>query len=481
MYLTRLYPAPKQFTEDESVRFAFGAEVTAVIGGLTSAGIERVKALWRRFSCDACELKVFPDPAGGYHLTVGGVECRPEAGDRYALRVTDRGVCVRAADEGGLLDGVKTLVQLICPVTLDEGGESFYMSAAEIHDSPAIPFRSIHFCVFPDTRLYSIEKAIHLAGFLKMTHIVLEFWGTLKYECRKEIAWKNRSHSKDELRPLIDLAHSYGMEVIPMLNHLGHAPQSRGCYGRHVALNANLRLSRLFEPDGWTWCVSNPDTLKLLGDMRAELIDLCGKGSYFHLGCDEAYSFASCDVCRRRTPHELLADYLNALTEELCAAGRRPIIWHDQLIRRSDFGEGSIVANGDNHDTASALDLLDRRIVIADWQYYYHDGFNPTTEVFMQKGFDTVLCPWDDPANIASLAMNAKTLGAYGLMLTTWDHLPVFLSKAALWAEDAWSGAAVKRPPVTQSITESACLLRRLYDAEGDFERSGWNNNEVAQ
>ena len=29
------------------------------------------------------------------------------------------------------------------------------------------------------------------------------------------------------------------MEVIPMINHLGHASASRACYGRHVVLDQN--------------------------------------------------------------------------------------------------------------------------------------------------------------------------------------------------------------------------------------------------
>ncbi|MBO4884458.1 MAG: family 20 glycosylhydrolase, partial [Clostridia bacterium] len=368
MYLRHLYPTPKSFAEDESERFVFGAHVSAVVSGMTPEGVGRTKSLWRRFCCDACELRVAPGGAG-CRLSIGRADCRLAPGDRYALRVGAEGVCVAAADSSALLDGVKTLVQLICPLELAEGREAFYIAAAEVHDAPAIAFRAIHLCVFPDSKLWTIEKAIHLAGFLKMTHVVLEFWGTFRYECLPGLAWRDRSFSKEELKPLVDLARSYGMEVIPMANHLGHASQARSCYGRHTVLNQNPRLSRLFEPDGWTWCVSNPDAYRLLADIRAEQMAFCGPGRYFHLGLDEAYSFATCDRCRKRAPSELLAEYVNRLAGGVCAAGRRPIIWHDQLIRRSDFGEGDIVANGENQNTADALDALDRRIIIADWQY----------------------------------------------------------------------------------------------------------------
>lgn len=63
---------------------------------------------------------------------------------------------------------------------------------------------------------------------MKYTHVVLEFWGMLQYDALPEMAWPEKSFSKDQIKPLIQAAHSYGMEVIPMLNHLGHATQSPG-------------------------------------------------------------------------------------------------------------------------------------------------------------------------------------------------------------------------------------------------------------
>ncbi|MBR4896481.1 MAG: hypothetical protein IKZ41_08630, partial [Clostridia bacterium] len=101
-----------------------------------------------------------------------------------------------------------------------------------------------------------------------------------------------------------------------------------------------------------------------------------------------------------------------------------------------------------------------------------------TTSVLMNKGFDTVVCPWDDRENIRSLAADAKKLGAYGIILTTWDHLPAWLRDASFAAGCVW-GEGEENPP--HSSTESACLLRRLYDADGSFEKSGWNLNEVLQ
>jgi hypothetical protein len=134
------------------------------------------------------------------------------------------------------------------------------------------------------------------------------------------------------------------------------------------------------------------------------------------------------------------------------------------------------VANGRMKDCYKALDSLDRRLIMADWQYGYHQGFNPSTAYFIEKGFDTVVCPWDDHENIRSLAVDAKKYGAMGMILTTWHHPENFLQNAAFWGNCAWS--AGERPFGTQRM-ENAGLLRRLRDAKGSFEESGWGFCEV--
>lgn len=485
MNLQHLYPTPSAFSENENVVFRFGAQATLFLNrSLDPACVERMGTLWNRFCCTASKLDVRVAACSDEPpcLRLGApsvVPLRPAASDEYTLRIDETGAAVAANTEDGLFHGFLTLVQMIEPECLSEGHERFLLHAAEVRDAPAVGMRAVHLCVFPESKPSLLERAIHLAGFLKMTHIVLEFWGTYEYKALPELAWRGKSFSAPDAKALVDLAHEYRMEVIPMVNHFGHASASRSILGRHVVLNANPRLAKLFEPDGWTWCLSNPDTYKLQADMREEMFELCGAGSYFHLGFDEAYSFATCRLCKKRVPHELLADYVNRLTEDLSARGRRPILWHDEFIDAADFAgktKCSVVASGQNHGTAPALDRLDRRTVLADWQYEYRNGENATTRYFMDKGFDVLLSPWDDLENVRSLAENAKTMGAKGVLCTTWHHLPDYLPRFPAVADMLWKRDAGK---TEIPWTEAAAILRTLYDAEGDFDRSGWSPYEV--
>ncbi len=483
MYLQHLYPKPVSVQENEDILYRFGSTVMAVCTTcLPTEQIERMKGLWNRFTQTRSALTVTTMAGDDLSFTIGqpGMGGEIRAGDRYALWVDEGGVRCVAAEVEGLFDGFKTLLQLLCPLCLTAGAECWTIASAEIHDSPAIPFRGIHLCLFPETSLYNIEKAIHLAGFCKLTHVILEFWGTFPYTCMPSLSWEGKTFSKEAIANLVALAKSYGMEVIPMINHFGHASQSRACFGRHTVLNRDPSMALLFEPDGWTWCLSNPDTYQLLGAMRAEQMEICGEGKYFHLGFDEAYSFATCPLCRKKAPHELLAEYLNRLTADLVKEGRRPIVWGDEFMDRADFvGKGPILpeANGQNHGTAPAIDLLDKRIIIADWEYHYKNNENLSTPYFQSHGFDVLLCPWNEPENVRSLCQNAKDMGTMGVLLTTWDRLSSFQQRASQVTAYAWNGGE----SAVFAQTEAACLLRTLYDCQGRFDPAGWHYCEVIQ
>ena len=341
--------------------------------------------------------------------------------------------------------------------------------------------RSIHVCVFPETTLTLLEKCFTMAGLLKCSHIVLEFWGTIQYDALPEMAWSGRSYSKRQIKPLIELANDFGMEVVPMTNHLGHASQARGGMGKHAVLDQNPRLATLFEPDGWTWCLSNPRVHTLLRRFREELIELCGEGKYFHLGCDEAYSYASCRRCAGKDRVEMLARYLNGLAAELDEQGRRAFIWGDQFLDAQAWkGTGYIATSRPDQMTHLALEKLDRRLIIADWQYSLTEEEKiRSAELFREKGFDVVLCPWDGGGakNTVCLAKAVDRQHLSGLMVTTWHHLPTMMMHFPDHLSAAWNGADYTPDPHVPFT--SSVLIRKLMPKPSRFEDSGFYSWEV--
>ena len=256
-------------------------------------------------------------------------------------------------------------------------------------------------------------------------------------------------------RQLVGIARGMGLEVIPMFNSWGHATACRVKYGRHVVLDQNPKLAPLFEPDGWTWCLSNPRTQALLRKVCDELIEFAGPGAFFHIGCDEAYSHATCDRCRQTDRVKLFVDHVNGLAAHLEKRGRRAIMWGDALL-------------GD----------VSHKIVIADWHYDLTSGDVPTLARFRERGFETLACPWNNLANIRTLA-RAAAANRSGLLMTTWHHLAQSIPALAWTAACAWTEdpAALGMRQYDGSVMRAATAthLRHLVPADGKFERAGWN------
>ena len=86
------------------------------------------------------------------------------------------------------------------------------------------------------THLFSLKRLIRIAEVSQYTHVVIEFWGMLKYDCLKELSWEN-AYTKEQILPIINEARELGLEPVPMFNMLGHASACRICGGKHVVLN----------------------------------------------------------------------------------------------------------------------------------------------------------------------------------------------------------------------------------------------------
>lgn len=447
-----------------------------------------LKETWRQFTLDAIALDVQRDatlnnnqfvlvPSG--QATVKPPGRQPNA--TYALEVNTSGVTANATDPEATRHAWFTLLQLLQADGPGNGNLAFSLPHVEIQDWPVLKFRGLHLCVFPETTPFMIEKVIRLAAFFKFTHVVLEFWGMLRLEALRELSWPE-AWKKSDARGLVDVARNFGLEVIPMFNCWGHAAASRLRFGRHVVLDQNPRLSPLFEPDGWTWCLTNPRAQSLLRAVVDELIDFAGPGSYFHIGCDEAYSHATCDHCREHNRVQLFADHVNELATYLKQHGRRTIMWGDALLERAKWPPPHEANSSPLLPTHQALERLSRRIVIADWQYGVVQGDMPTLAHFRAHGFETLACPWNKSANIRTTAKAAADTKS-GLLMTTWQHLGPSIAQMAYAANAAWSQgqAALNLAQCTPSlalVTTASCV-RKLMPAQGRYQRAGWNSSEL--
>jgi len=387
----------------------------------------------------------------------------------YAVNVEETGICITARTEKDLIRG---FLLLLDAMESDRAGE-VKIPCFSCAETPRVACRMVHFCIFPDTELWEVQKFVRFAGALRYTHLIVEFWGMLRYDTLGALAWEH-AFSKEELAPILKEARDLGMEIIPMFNHWGHATASRAMHGKHVVLDNDPSLAYLFSPDGWRWAIEREEVRTLLRAVRKELIELCGKGSYFHIGCDEAYGFTFTEENMRT-----MCDYFSALADELESEGRRTLIWGDMFLYKHPHYHEETRYDA-NAPTAEAekfmLSLLDRRLIVADWQYNVNAYPVETSLLFQSEGFKVITCPWEKTRDVEHCVKTVIDHDLHGIMHTTWHtlsaHYPQVMRTALLSIEGEY-----RSPNSLHTLT--AALLRKVYFTNGDYRRSGWAKQEI--
>lgn len=457
----------------EKTYFYFGAALRGT--GDSRLNNETIRSLWKGFCFQAGSLELAEGSAFSFRTGTQELPRIPD-GKEFALRVTEEGIALAARDYPALARGMMVLLMRVEPVDLTEGQERFRIESCALESRYTVQTRMLHLCVFPETTPDFLRKCLRLAGVMQYTHLVLEFWGMLKFDCLKELSWEN-AFSKEFAGQLGKEARDLGMDVVPMLNHLGHASACRVSGGKHVVLDQNPRLAPLFSPDGWSWNLRSPRVPDLLRELRRELYEVFPGAQYFHLGCDEVYSYETGDEAQA-----LMARFLRDRIEEVLREGKRPIIWGDMLLNSQACGVGKPYFCGcDTPEHArQLLEAIPRETVIADWHYDVLQPPVKTSIYLKQQGFQVLGAPWFQRENCRAYVDTVRDSGLMGIMVTTWhtlaQQMPHVVTDALLCGayQSPWSG-----PEDSRVRTETAALLRKVSGPVATYAQAGWTDSQI--
>lgn len=426
---------------------------------------DTVKRLWHRFCLTDGTLDIKAGDACTFRIGDTALPILAD-GKEYALRVDKHGVAVVGSDYGGLMRGFFSLLMKMAYV---DGGMK--INAVEEESGYTVRNRMIHICVFPENDLYFIQKLIRLSALCQYTHIVIEFWGMLQYDCLKELAWPH-AFTKEQARELIRECRELGIEPIPMFNQLGHATASRCCYGKHVVLDQNLKLSRLFTPDGWAWNIGSDEVKALLRDVRRELYELFGEGEYMHVGCDEAYFITAHPEWRK-----LLPDYLRELTREVESEGRRPMIWMDMLLEKDAFK--NCYTTGEKAEAERIRNTVADSSVFVDWQYHTTEIPVPSLASLKGCGKDVMGAPFLTVDNCNAHVQTIIQNDLFGVMHTTWHLLKDCMHTVLGCAKQCGAVTFPWTQPHEGLHLETATLLRYVSFGGNSYRESGWAPEQI--
>ena len=328
----------------------------------------------------------------------------PTNAEGYAVKVSPRFALVAGTDVRGTFYGVQTLIQLLKPATAGA-----CVQGAVLSDWPTMKIRGAHVFIGNEARPF-LEKMIRrIFARHKMNYLCIQADYT-KWDTSPAI-WLPWSTSKDDLRAIVACAEKHHMEVVPLVQLLGHAEWA-------FKNGANLDIAE--DPaHPYAFCPSNPKTLEFMYGVIDEALDIFHP-KQFHIGHDEVRmegGWPKDEVCKQKSVTRLFIDHIRTLHDYLAKKGVGTMIWGDMLLYKTETPDA---ATADTPEAAKERRAeLPKDVAIADWHYCAADDF-PSVRLFKEQGREVVASTWYNPRNIEDFSRSAKKDGADGLMETLW-------------------------------------------------------------
>ena len=304
--------------------------------GLTPDGLENV-VLKGEFSRPVMGdiLSRLPSGKGGGQgaLTLNLDKTNPSmtSEEAYILTVGPDGAEVSAKGEAGLFYGCQTLEQLL----EDAVDHKRAVPSCTITDVPAFPFRAVHFDVkhHLDHMHYYYDSIDRLARY-KINAVVFEFEDKLRYE-RQPLVGAPQAISIDELAALTRYARDRHIEIIPLVQGLGHAT--------FILKHQAYAYLRELPWNRWAFCPLHEGTYQVLFDLYRDAIKATPGSRYLHIGGDEIGNIGLCPRCQPMADKEgmlsLSLYWLKRVCEFAEANGRIPIFWDDMPLKEAGVYE----------------------------------------------------------------------------------------------------------------------------------------------
>jgi lysophospholipase L1-like esterase len=260
--------------------------------------------------------------------------------------------------------------------------------------------------------------------------IVAEINYGYEYESHPELRSDNPS-GKESVKRLVDECKKNNVRLIPQFQCLGHQswkastfplltkyPQFDETPGKYPN-NEGIYCR--------SWCPLHPEVNPIIFGLMDELIEAF-EADALHVGMDEVFLIGEdvCPRCKGKSKAELFAKAVNDYHKHI--VGKRKIemlMWGDRLIDANGINYGKWEASA--NDTAVAIDLIPKDIIICDWHYGRREAYE-SIPMFLEKGFRVWPASWREPDAAKNLIDYSRTFDnpkMVGHLNTTWGAVPM--------------------------------------------------------
>ncbi|MGI6537258.1 MAG: DUF4838 domain-containing protein [Caldicoprobacterales bacterium] len=261
--------------------------------------------------------------------------------EEYKIEISTNKVLIQGGSKTAVEHAFKTMWQLS-----PEGK----MPTGIIEDRPLLKMRGFHIN-FDSFRQMDIKEALYAlktAADMKLNTVLFEYGNRFPYREHEGIK-VNTTLTRDNVRQLTDTARELGMTVIPLQQTIAHLEYLLQ-HDKYASLRENnTSISQI--------CPLNTNAFETIKGMLDDMIEAHPGIKYIHIGGDEARSLGQCPKCREKVEKlgvsKLYIDYINSVSDWVCAKGLTPIVWDDMICAHPE-----------------AVEILDKRITILYWDYW---------------------------------------------------------------------------------------------------------------
>ena len=266
----------------------------------------------------------------------------------------------------------------------------------------------------------------------------------------------------DQLRDLAGYGQRHGVDLLPEVESFGHTG--------YITRSPDFAHLLDREPNGSSEFSGvtpvDPATLDLMKKLYTEVASIF-PSIYLHGGCDEVNwggSARSRRALQSRTRAQIWADYLNALNQVAVELNKQLIVWGDFVL----------------HKEPQILGMLDKRIVIMDWDYAETNAvpLHDTLETVARHGARAIGAPglscyrWGPRVGAEQLRNVDAYADAYlapnqpaslGVVVTNW--IPSRYVQNSIWDSFAYAAVALNQGTAAAQTSGFRRFVEMHYQA----------------
>ena len=310
----------------------------------------------------------------GYEVNVGAkkanitIQISPSmkmAEEGYSLRVSSKGVTIKAKTGKGAFYGMQSFMQLL-PAQIESptkvSGVKWVAQCCDIEDAPRFGYRGFH--VDPCRHFMTVENVKKEIDIMSMFKV-----NTMHFHLTEDQGWRieikkypkltsigayrkegNGSiyggyYTQEQIKDIVDYAAKRYITVIPEVDIPGHMMAAIAAYPELSCKGKPGSPRIVWGVEDIVLCPGKEDMFRFLEDVFREMVPLF-PGKYFHIGGDECpkVSWKNCPACQKRiqnedlqadgkhSAEERLQSYVIRRMEKLLAQYGKKIIGWDEIL-----------------------------------------------------------------------------------------------------------------------------------------------------